>query len=156
MTTVAWDGRTLAADGAAWFGGARRRVRKVHRLDLIDRGPALVAAMGSMAFATLTLDFLVNGGAKPQFSDYELNADQETALVIDRNRKIWVVTAALVWLPFEENIFASGSGHEFAMGALEAGATAEQAVRIAMKRSDYAGLDVDTVSFDSIATAVVP
>ena len=46
-----------------------------------------------------------------------------------------------------ERIYAQGAGQEFAWGALEAGATARRAIEIAMKRSDYAGLGVDTVGF---------
>lgn len=44
-----------------------------------------------------------------------------------------------------ESFYAFGGGQEFAWGALEAGATAVEAVRIAIKRSDYAGLGVDVV-----------
>ena len=41
----------------------------------------------------------------------------------------------------------AGGGQDFAIGALEGGATAVQAVRIAIKRSEMAGLGVDSVRF---------
>lgn len=46
-----------------------------------------------------------------------------------------------------EKVHACGGGQDFAIGALDAGATAAEAIRITMKRSDMAGLGVDSVRF---------
>ena len=55
--------------------------------------------------------------------------------------------SSLWYSRMHERIYAFGGGQDYAWGALEAGATARQAVQIAIKRSDYAGLGVTTISF---------
>lgn len=70
------------------------------------------------------------------------------ALVVDEQYRIWRLSSTkLRYSQVLEAVHATGAGQDYAIGALEAGATAVQAIRIAMKRSDYAGLGVDAVRF---------
>jgi ATP-dependent protease HslVU (ClpYQ) peptidase subunit len=149
MTTIAWDGKALAADRCSWSGGARRSVRKVFRITRPDGAPALVAFAGSGDFATKLLDWLRVGGDAPNWRDFvkEDDRDRQCAVLVDSDHRVWQISYQLVWLEYEEPFYAYGAGQEFAWGALEAGASAERAVQIAEKRSDYAGLGVDVVSF---------
>ncbi len=150
MTTVAWDGKTLAADGCSWSGGVRRRVRKVFKIRHSERGELLVAFAGQQAFCVLVLEWLRGKGEQPdpaQFYERD-DFDKQCAVIIDKHRRVWSLSNTLVWCEMLEPIFANGAGQEFAWGALEAGADAVRAVEIAIKRSDYAGLAVDSVSFE--------
>lgn len=151
MTTVAWDGKTLAADGCSWSGGVRRRVRKVFKVQHAERGELLAAFSGSSSFCTLVLEWLKGRGERPDPTlFYERgDLDLQCAVVVDKYRRVWSLSNNLVWCEMLEPIFANGAGQEFAWGALEAGADAVRAVEIAMKRSDYAGLAVDAVSFEA-------
>ncbi len=149
MTTIAWDGKTLAADCCSWSGGARRKVRKVFRVESAERGMLLVAFAGHGAFCLRVLDWMRGQGERPNPSDYysreEIN--NQCAVVIDQERQVWSLGNDLHWQRMEETIYANGAGQEFAWGALEAGATAQQAIEITAKRSDYAAFGVDTVEF---------
>lgn len=148
MTTIAFDGTTLAADRCSWSGGARRRVRKAHKVTAPDGRKYLVAMAGNGSLADAVLAWM-RGGQRPNPLDFIKPEDlqNQCALVIDEKRRVWQLGADLTYTHTTEKIFAMGAGQDFAWGALEAGATAEQAIRIAIKRSDYAGLGVNTVRF---------
>jgi hypothetical protein len=149
MTTIAWDGTTLAADSCSWSGPARRRVLKVFKIKSPDGRKYLVAFAGSGALAIAARDWMRGDAERPRPLDFIKPEDLENqfALVIDDKRQVWQLSGQLVYTRMRERIYAFGGGHEFAWGALEAGATAVQAVRIAIKRSDMAGLGVDSVRF---------
>lgn len=148
MTTIAWDGKTLAADRCSWSGGARRRVRKVFKVRAADGRMFLVAFAGSGTFALAVLAWM-RGGTRPDPLAF-LKPDElgnQCALVIDEQRRVWQLGSDLFYSQMRERVYAFGGGQDFAWGALEGGADARRAVEIAMKRSDYAGLGVDTVRF---------
>ncbi len=145
MTTIAWDGTTLAADRAAWSGNKKYRVRKVHKVKATDGSQYLVAFAGDGNYAEAILTWM-RGGQHP--GEYPGDDSIIVAVVVDERRRVWQLSSkALRYGRVLERIHSSGGGHEFAIGALEAGATAEQAIKIAIKRSDMAGLGVDSVRF---------
>lgn len=147
MTTIAWDGKTMAADGCSWSASTRRRVRKVFKVKASDGRTFLVAFCGNGAFAMAVLDWMRGKSEKPKHSDFGVDPENQFALVVDEKHRIWNLTANLNYLRYHEKKFAMGGGQDFAWGALEAGATAKQAVQIAMKRSDFAGVGVDCITF---------
>lgn len=149
MTTIAFDGTTLAADACSWSGGCRRKVRKVFKLKAPDGRQFLVAMAGTEVFCLSVLGWMRGKRDRPDPREFMEAADlnQQLALVIDEKHRCWLLWNRLFYTPTPEKIFAFGAGQDFAWGALEAGASAEQAIRIAIKRSDYAGLGVDKVRF---------
>ncbi|WP_340524079.1 hypothetical protein [Cupriavidus necator] len=148
MTTIAWDGTTLAADRCSWSGPARRRVRKVFKVRAPDGRMFLVAFAGNGDFAMAILAWMRGRGEKPNAADFNVERDSCCGVIVDERRRVWQIPASLVYgQPMRERKFAQGAGQEFAWGALEAGASARKAVEIAAKRSDYAGLGVDCVRF---------
>lgn len=148
MTTIAWDGKTLAGDRCSWSGAARRQVRKVYRIKASDGKDFLVGFCGDGAFALAVLAWMRGLGEKPSYREFGVSPDTQCAMVIDKELKVWGVGASLTYYRFDETMMAMGGGQEFAWGALEAGATAARAVEIAIKRSDYAAFGVDIVSFE--------
>ena len=151
MTTIAWDGKTLAADQCSWSGAVRRKVRKVFKIESKDRGTLLVACAGPAPFCLKVVDWMRGEGDRPNPEDFFTKDDiqRQCAVVIDSARQIWSLSNSLHWELMHESVYANGAGQEFAWGALEAGATAVQAIEITAKRSDYAGFCVDTVTFDN-------
>lgn len=147
MTTIAFDGKTLAADRCSWSGATRRAVRKVFKLSAPDGRQFLIAFCGDGSFALAVLVWMRNQGEKPKCQDFGVDPINQFAIVIDEKCRIWSLSANLTYSRFYERIMALGGGQEFAWGALEAGASAKRAVEIAIKRSDYAGLGVDCVKF---------
>jgi len=147
MTTIAWDGETLAADRCSWNGYARSRCRKVFRVRAPGGAVFLVAFAGSAQFANAILGWMRGEGEAPKHDAFGVASTDAVAVVVDQRRRVFLMGAQLTYEPKRERIFAFGGGHEFAWGALEAGASARRAVLIAAKRSDYAGFGVDTVMF---------
>jgi len=149
MTTIAWDGKTLAADACSWSGGARRRMRKVFKVTAADGRLFLVAFAGNGSFALAVLAWMRSERDRPDPLAFmpQTELPNQCALVIDQQRRVWQLGNELVYTQMRERVYAFGGGQDFAWGALEAGATAAQAIRIAMRRSDYAGLGVDSVRF---------
>lgn len=148
MTTIAWDGKTLAGDRCSWSGPTRRHVRKVFRIKAKDGNDFLVGFCGDGAFALAVLAWMRGDGDKPSYHAFGVHPDTQCAMVIDKDRVVWGLGGALTYYRFDESMMAMGGGQEVAWGALEAGATAQQAIEIAIKRSDHAGFGVDCVSFD--------
>ena len=146
MTTIAFDGTTLAADRCAWSSGNRYRVRKVYKVRAPDGRRFLVAFSGNGSYCMALLNWM-RGGPKPGAYP-EDGGPYTVAVVIDQQRRIWRMEShSLTYCQVLEKFHACGGGQDFAIGALEAGATAREAVQIAIKRSDMAGLGVDTVRF---------
>lgn len=127
----------------------RRRVRKVFKIETKDRGPLLVGFTGDAAFCTRVLDWMKGQGDRPNPADWYKPEDmsRQCCVAIDSDLRVWHLGNDLHWLLMDETMWAMGAGQEIAWGALEAGATAVRAVEIAIKRSDFAGIGVDSVSF---------
>lgn len=146
MTTIAFDGKTLAADRGSWSGGFHHGARKVHRITAPDGRQFLVAMMGNAAFATDVLRWM-RGGPHPGQC---LDADKEydCAIVVDSKLHIWRLSGhRLTYREQGGQLHSGGAGQEIAMGALMAGADAIKAVKITMQVSDYAARGVDWVRF---------
>lgn len=147
MTTIAFDGRTLAADRGSWSGGFHQHVKKVHRVTAPDGRRFLVALMGEGAFAVRVLRWM-RGEIDHPGQCLKDNEDRDCAVVIDEQRRVWRLSASrLEYVQYQGNLHSAGAGQEFAMGALMAGADAVKAVKITMQVSDYAARGVDWVRF---------
>jgi hypothetical protein len=145
MTTIAWDGTTLAADKGSWSGGLHQAVRKVHRITAPDGRRFLMAMAGDSVFATQVLRWMLGGDHPGPCMVEDMNHD--VAVVIDERRRIFRLSSRLVYVPYEGKVHAHGAGQEVALGALMAGADAVKAIRITMQVSDFAARGVDFVRF---------
>jgi len=149
MTTIAWDGKTLASDSCSWSGGVRRKVKKCFVVEREGR-KILVAFSGSGSYCTQVLKWMTGESDRPNPSDYfdKENISGQCAVVIDDELKVWALGNDLVYMEMCEEKFAYGAGQDIAWGALEAGASSIMAIEISIKRSDYAGIGIDYVSFE--------
>lgn len=76
----------------------------------------------------------------------EMNFDGLEVLIIDPKGEVsYMESHSKYPMQITDDFFTIGSGSEVAMGALEAGATAEEAVRIAMKRVISCGGDLTSI-----------
>lgn len=150
MTTLAYDGARLAADRCVSIGVSRSKgAPKIRKAVLPGRGriPFGIGACGDGFHATAVLDALQHGVDFPDPARYGIEDPSAAVAIACRRGKIWLVNANGEWLPIHEKKMALGGGFEFAIGAMEAGATAADAVRIAARRSNASshGLDVEWV-----------
>ena len=144
MTTVAWDGVSLAADRMAVGNGSKWPCTKVFRC-----GKWVYGATGSLARGILVSEWLRNGADRTQAPVFEKNDDDTDALGIAVNvqtRQAFLLECRpWAFLPIEGDSFASGSGRDAARAAMLCGKTAKQAVLIAGEIDIGTGFGVDVI-----------
>ena len=172
MTTIAYDGRSIAADKLESFGHGERcplPVQKILRCSIpkhLGTVPAgapierhaqprqrvLVAFSGSMCEARMLLI---------HYCDATRVLGQPIANIPDNSGNLLVVHldgdpyAVIVGskggiTTVTGELMTAGSGGEFAMGAMLAGRSAHQAVEIAALRDVYTGNGVDSFLIDAV------
>lgn len=134
MTTIAWDGRTLAADqqrsirGTPTFGAIK--IFRARRKDA--EGRVLYGCAGDCADCEAVKRWVLGARKPAGLKDVEV-------MSIDERGRVWICDERLAWFELKVQAWAIGSGSDYALGAMEAGATATQAVRIAMKLDNATG-----------------
>jgi hypothetical protein len=142
MTTIAWDGSTLAADSCCVSGrGMRQRISK-----LFECGRYIYGGTGDIADLEAVKRWL-RAGAK--WADRpKVDPNGNGGIVVDRKtRKVYLLNgdpATLCEIPGEPT--AVGSGSLYAVAAMACGRSARGAVEIAMLFDDGTGFEV--VGFD--------
>lgn len=136
MTTIAFDGKCLAADSRGGGGF----IEPVEYQKIFDCGEFVVAGSGNWAAVQRWVDWFQAGADKADYPDWG-----------DRLSGVFVVSRKTglmqVWGPgdphpsvdWHSGPNALGSGEEFAMGAMLAGATASEAVEIASRLDPHTG-----------------
>ena len=130
MTTIAYDGKSIACDSRATCG---EYISPQHQNKAFyDVGPfRCVMFCGDVAGFIPMHDWL-RKGAKPK--DYP---HVETVAVCVYGKKVTVYGDA--WPFVADKLSAFGSGGDVALGALHAGADARTAIRIAAKLDPHTG-----------------
>ena len=127
MTTIAYRDGVMAADTALIGGGvvegAFKKIAQSHGTD----GPTTIGCAGSAGYFQPFVDWVRGKGEKPA-PDKDDGFD---ALVVRPDGSVEAYDRLMVALPIEAPFHAIGSGKELARGAMAAGATAEEAVKIA-------------------------
>lgn len=136
----------MAADSGNWFSNV------LYRSALkIARGPdgSLHGVTGNAAdaeqYVRWVLDGMQGDAPKPEATNRDEGRSAFLALVVapDGHVRLWT---AFGWEDhYDVPFIALGSGAEMAIGAMAAGATAEQAVAIVAEHSNYAALPVKTI-----------
>lgn len=135
MTVIVYRDGVLAADTGRWMGGIIVGYRsKIRRLD----DGRLYAGSGHSCDIDACFSWL-NGGEKPR----ELKDNEEFGAVIIGPQQIdkidkYFRSYDAIGCPY----VVEGAHSEFLLGALAAGATAEEAVRLAIQYGDSAAGDV--------------
>lgn len=140
MTTIAWDGKTLATDRMAVCGATKRMVRK-----LFDCGAYWYGGAGNFDDVHRVAAWLKAG------------ADAANPLVLEEGSVLGIAVRKcdaesylvegkhVVLCVFRKVPEATGSGHEYARSAMAFGKTAVQAVTFAARFDAYTGMGVDSV-----------
>ena len=132
MTTIAFDGETMAADkqtNGGYIEGGVVKVRKING--------SVYAATGGLEETEEFFAWVKDGGDKPPMKDFEaLEA---------KGKNCWWHGERL--MRCKTTIPAAiGSGARFAMGAMMAGADAKTAVNISAKLDPHTGCGIKTIN----------
>lgn len=136
MTTVCWDGVTLAADSRGTAGNFGFQSIKLWRL----ADGRLYAGAGDAQDLAAVRAWLESGGEKPKVESF-------AAMVIGSDRTIWRLEEKLVMFQVVGNQHAMGSGRDFATAAMACGRTARQAIEIACLFDIYSAPPVAELTF---------
>jgi hypothetical protein len=135
MTTIAWDGKTLAADKQTTCAGSKFRVTQ--KIEAVTGG--YVACAGNVAQINHFLRWYRGGrrGKAPNLEDFN-------AIMVVRGRvSLWEGDSEISCDANEK--LAEGSGWKWALAAMDFGKTAVEAVKYASTRDNGTGCGVDFV-----------
>lgn len=144
MTTIAYKDGVMAADTSLTHNGVwEGSFVKIHILP-DDR---LVGIAGCPGMQKMFADWLQFGGDAPKFD----RDDHFFALVAYPDGACSIYDRFMSEIEMNEPSHAIGSGKEMAIGAMAAGASAEQAVLIACKYDAYSAEPVSTMTVAAYA-----
>lgn len=133
MTTIAWKDGILAADKQVTWGNQKSRMS----YKVIVGEASVYAITGDLSRGLRFVADLESGSEK------RTKLKDTTVIEFDKKTgKIKSWEDRHVALPIEVKFWADGSGGQFAMGAMEVGATAEEAVKAAAKHDSFTGMGV--------------
>lgn len=155
MTTIAYDGKMLAWDGLVTTGPEiiTRHGKDKIRLDLHDDGNVIFGIAGCLALLPALIEWFGKGydpSEMPESSDGSRTVffamGHRKGLFPERKMREKIVFSSDCPYPdysySNSKAFAVGSGQDYATGAMFAGASAVQAVRIAADCDVYTGGEI--------------
>lgn len=148
MTTIAWDGKTLAADRQLTASGVPFLTTKAHRLP----DGSLFASCGALEGNAAVHQWLRDGGDKPVMD----KDDDFDGLLIKPDGSAWMLNKKLHLIAIESPQFATGSGRDFALAAMRMGKTAREAVEFACELDIWSGMGVTELSVRQPECEVLP
>jgi 20S proteasome alpha/beta subunit len=136
MTTIATDGKTMASDGQAEACGTITASRRAKVVKLGDG--SLYGSSGRKTDSDALARWLIEGGKKPK-------VEKLSALRLMPDGVLLYYSETLE--PCEvDTPCAVGSGMDFAIGAMEFGASPVEAVKIACKRDPGSGGEITVLA----------
>lgn len=149
MTTIAWDGKSLAGDRKRTFGSTPMPCTKVFRAPAPTKclpGGVLFGCAGDSFDAHAFRTWIEAGepDARPTFKNLGI-------IGIDAQGRCWQASDGYSFIPVSLPKWAGGSGADYALGAMACGKTAAEAVEIAITLDNSSGLGVDVLTLDSPA-----
>lgn len=143
MTTIAWDGKILAADKQSTHGSLRRTVTKIARAGL-----ALVGAAGQSALCAEMIQWVQMGAPADKFPERQRGEDWVQCVMVTPDGKVWLFCQSPTPILFEDPTFAMGSGRDYAMAVMYLGLPADKAVAVACHFDSDSGMGIDTLELE--------
>ena len=146
MTTIAWDGKTLAADRMASVGNSKNAsTKKIYAI----KGGGYAATSGHAGAGELMFRWLDHGAV---IDDYPLS-DPElcTVIVITEDGQLLQYDGPMP-VRLNAGYYAIGSGRDFALAAMHLGHDAKKAVEVASVLDQSTGNGIDSVTLPTKGT----
>jgi ATP-dependent protease HslVU (ClpYQ) peptidase subunit len=157
MTTIAYKDGILAADSQVSAGNriCNNDFHKVQRIDSPDYGSVYIAAAGTLSHILEMFDFVETlfAGEEPEAIKFASDQFQVVMLREDGTLLEGILTEAstnILWIECE-NPWSIGSGSDFAMGAMFAGMSAEEAVSLASRLDVYTNNNVKVYKAEDLS-----
>ena len=150
MTTIATDGKTIAGDGLRTFcdeitGTNHKKIR------IVDG--KIYTFTGSAALFSPAIKWYAVGANLKALPKAE---DNHWVLVVIDQSGITRITSAMPWPEQFDPPFCLGAGEDFALGAMRAGLSPEEAVRLTAKHFTHTGGEIQVVNIAEALGIVKP
>lgn len=144
MTTVAFDGQTMAADTLATddWGMRERTLEKIWANKYLLIGCAGGSGQIARWLMNLTIDTDIDDLIKDGYPNYARDTNDPALLVVDRLTGRIYRHAGGSFIQTHYQHFAIGSGRDFAMAAMYLGKTAREAVSVAAHFDNNTGDEI--------------
>lgn len=144
MTTVCFKSGILAFDSkisaSGEFSGYGIKGRNV--------GKFLAAGCGSYEDLCAFLDWLESGGKQEDRKKFGIDRDLNiSAITVNKKGSVYQYDGRLYPYSIDHKFYSIGSGASYALGAMEHGASAIEAVKIAAKYDSNTGGRVNSLSW---------
>lgn len=145
MTTVAFDGKFLAADTMGDNGGLRMPTHKIFRTEAFIIGGA--GSYGDISnYFRLVKDMSLAEILAHGYPDWDAEKDSPGMIMVGRNNPFLAYyLSGQSWAKIERRYHAIGSGRDFALAAMSLNLGAEEAVKLAISFDVYSGGEVEVV-----------
>jgi ATP-dependent protease HslVU (ClpYQ) peptidase subunit len=147
MTTIACNKQEIAGDlqytdmnNASKFKGSPKVYKFEKHKDTYPHCDFYVGFAGTAQDIIVTAEFF----SRPHQFDKPPKVKGLIGLVLTEEGEIFTFDSYDKWLKVNEPFGAIGSGQGIAMGAMMAGATPTEAIKIASKKDTYTGMGVKT------------
>ena len=144
MTTICFDGKTLAADKQATYGNTPMPCSKIDKFKRKGK-KYLIGAAGAVKDLTPIVQWIKDGEKKEEKPS--VDDDMEfSVILVNENAEIKYMCNSLFWHEMGKVQWSIGSGCDYALGAMKHGASAAEAVMIAASLDVNTGLGIDTLT----------
>ena len=140
MTVIAWDGKSIAADRRSERGEITGTVLKLFS----GRDGYTLATCGTLTKGLILMEWFNKGADREKWPEFQSTNDCNNVIVA-RKGELLIYCQDSIPLTVLDKFSAWGSGGEFAIGAMEMGATAEEAVLATNKHCASCGHGVDVI-----------
>lgn len=140
MTTLAFDGTTLAVDKQFTWGSTPHQVTKLYKCNK----EVFMAGCGDLIDLQQMANFIAEGmkGKSPK-----IKKGSEFMILNTKQKKLYFVDHRLVLHEMQAPL-TLGSGGDFALTGMKMGLDAVSAIRLAAKMDVYTGFGVDSVDIN--------
>lgn len=143
MTTIAWDGTSLAGDKLIVNSGLKVYSTKIYRIKNM-----LIGTSGTISSGKEMIHWLSNEEKIENFPPSQLDEDSWAPTLVIRNRKIFVYERSPFPYEVEDKFFAIGSGRDFSLASMYLGKSAKESIEIASKFDVNTSYETDVLLFE--------
>lgn len=136
MTTIAWDGKILAADRMLLARGRSYEIKKL--FDLGSKG--FLAGSGCPVALELARAWLAG-----EATEKPLLKEETVEAIWIHEGEAFLIWEELIPVKLDSCYWACGSGGSFALAAMHCGKNAKEAVEIAIRLDNSTGFGVDYI-----------
>lgn len=139
MSIIAFDGYTIAADKQATCGELRTTATKLKKL----KSGEIVGFTGALDKGVELCRWYESGAKHDDYPKFQ-EGDEWTRLVVVKKGKMFIYEQTPTAIEIVDEKVAFGGGRDFAIGAMDMGADAIDAVNVASKFCVTCGMGVDS------------